>query len=161
MVENPYAKEIGNRDPLTLLGETPGRIRVALTELGPEGCDRSYAPGKWTARQIAVHLAQFEMMAAARIRMALAETGYVAQNFDQDAWQVIEIATSAVEAFDVYAGLRRMTVKMLRGLPASAFDRELTHPLFGAISVRWLLGQIAGHELRHLDQLRSISRAAP
>ena len=156
MVENPYAKDLDGRNPLLLLEETPRLVRERLTELGREGLNRSYAPGKWTGRQVLVHLAQLEIVTANRIRMALTTTDYTTQNFDQDAWEALDAASSVDDVYAVYAAVRRMTLTMAARLPEQALARRLTHHMCGEVTVRWMLEQLAGHEQRHLTQLRAI-----
>jgi hypothetical protein len=83
---NPYASFLGNRDPLDVLTATPRKLAEVVRTLGPAGLDRSYAPGKWSARVILCHLADAEIAFAFRLRQALAEPDHVIQPFDQDAW---------------------------------------------------------------------------
>lgn len=51
---NPYAAALGNRDPYQALGDTPERIRAIVERWPAERFERSYAPGKWSARQVTV-----------------------------------------------------------------------------------------------------------
>ena len=81
---NPYAPDLGDRDPVTSLGEAPDRYLALLGQWTPEMFERPYAPGKWTARQVLVHLAQAELMVQPRLRLALTSNGYVVQPFEQD-----------------------------------------------------------------------------
>ena len=83
---NPYAAQLGNRSAREVIAETPGRLQSILRELSPDGLERSYAPGKWTARQILCHLADCEIAFSFRLRQALAEPNHVIQPFDQDEW---------------------------------------------------------------------------
>src|SRR2546425_3805937 len=87
---NPYSKDLGDNDPLAALRETPERIRTVVSGWSPADFDRSYAPGKWSARQILIHLAQTELALGNRARMALSTPNYAAQAFDQDRWMEIE-----------------------------------------------------------------------
>ena len=95
---NPYAASLGTRDPLEAMADTPSRIRRIASTLGSTGLERSYAPGKWTARQLLVHLAQTELAFGVRARMALTADDYVVQPFDQDRWLVVEPAVQAMAA---------------------------------------------------------------
>src|SRR5215212_714421 len=90
MTPNPYAADLAGREPLAAMAQTSTRLRELLAEWPPAHFERSYAPGKWTARQILIHLAQTEIALGNRARMALATPNYTAQAFDQDAWIVKE-----------------------------------------------------------------------
>ena len=83
--KNPYAADLGSANPLKALAETPRKIRAILDKWPARHWERSYAPGKWSARRILVHLAQAELALTTRVRFAASQKGYVAQSFDQDA----------------------------------------------------------------------------
>ena len=52
-----YSKYLGNLEPLETMRQNVRRIQAIAGDWTPEQFDRSYAPGKWTARQILTHLA--------------------------------------------------------------------------------------------------------
>src|SRR5678816_4913896 len=89
-VANPYAEDLGNRTPLEALGETAERIRQLVMPWSNDRFEKSYAPGKWSARLILVHLAQTELALSTRARFALAQPSYTAQAFSQDDWMPID-----------------------------------------------------------------------
>src|SRR5687767_14453653 len=62
MHPNPYGKYIEGRDPLRSLDETAARIASMVRAWPRSKDDESYAPGKWTARQILEHLVHLEMV---------------------------------------------------------------------------------------------------
>lgn len=160
MVRNPYEADLGDRDPLDAMGRTPERIRAIVSRLPPAGLERSYAPGKWTVRQLLVHLAQTELALPVRARMALTQKNYVAQPFDQNDWMAAEPQVDAQSALGAYLALRRMNLQFFSAL--SPADRATTfhHPEYGEISVEWLIRQIAGHELHHLPQFEVVASLA-
>ena len=55
-IKNPYTERIlsllGARDAPEILAATLGRLEELLPQLSGERLSRSYAPGKWTARQL-------------------------------------------------------------------------------------------------------------
>src|SRR5258706_11416390 len=86
----PYTADLDNREPIRAMRDTAARIRAVVGDWRPDQFNRSYAPGKWDARQILTHLAQSEIALGYRARMALTTPGYTAQSFDQDSWMSIE-----------------------------------------------------------------------
>ena len=150
MQQNPYAADLGDRDPIQALGETPQRIRAVLESWADGDFDRSYAPGKWSARRILVHLAQTELALSTRVRFALTQDRYAAQSFDQDAWLPLDDGMDARTALDAYTFLRRMNMAMWRGLTEEQRRRTFTHPGYGELSVDWVAAQMAGHDIHHL-----------
>ncbi len=141
------------------MADTPSRIRKIVTALGPAGLARSYAPGKWTARQLVVHLAQTELALGMRVRMALSTENYVVQPFDQDRWMANESATGAAEALAAYEGMRGLNLAFFRTLSAADLGRALQHPERGRMVVGDIVGMMAGHELHHLKHFETIAAA--
>ena len=90
----PYTPDLDNREPIRAMRDTTARIRAVVGEWRPDQFERSYAPGKWDARQILIHLAQSELALGYRARMALTTPSYAAQSFDQDGWMARESTTS-------------------------------------------------------------------
>jgi DinB superfamily len=153
---NPYAADLGTRDAFDALADTPGRIRSLVEGWSDDRFERTYAPGKWSARQVLIHLAQTELALGTRVRFALSQPGYTAQAFSQDDWLPIDSAADARTALDVYTTLRRLNAAMFRGLPPEQRNRTFTHPEYGELNVAWVANQMAGHDIHHLKQLESI-----
>jgi hypothetical protein len=157
MTPNPYASDLGSRDALEALGDTPGRIRNAVAGWTDTQFERTYAPGKWSIRKVLVHLAQTELALGTRVRFALSEPGYTAQPFSQDAWLPLDAGIDAATALDLYTTLRRVNLVMFRALTPDQIDREFSHPEYGTLTVRWVANQMAGHDIHHLKQIQSIT----
>jgi hypothetical protein len=157
MTPNPYASDLGSRDALEALGDTPGRIRNAVAGWTDTQFERTYAPGKWSIRKVLVHLAQTELALGTRVRFALSEPGYTAQPFSQDAWLPLDAGIDAPTALDLYTTLRRVNLVMFRALTPDQIDREFSHPEYGTLTVRWVANQMAGHDIHHLKQIQSIT----
>lgn len=153
---NPYAADLGSREPAAALGDTPGRIRALVETWDDARFERSYAPGKWSARLVLVHLAQTELALGTRVRFAVTQPGYTAQAFSQDDWLPIDAATDARTALDVYTTLRRMNMAMWKSLSEEQMNRRFSHPEYGTLTVAWVAAQMAGHDLHHLAQLEKI-----
>jgi hypothetical protein len=151
-IANPYANALGARPPLEALSTTPGRLRELVERWRPSDFERPYAPGKWTFRKILIHLAQTEIALTTRARFALSEANYAAQAFSQDAWMAIDHEADARAALDAYTALRQFNLAMWRALSDEQLDRAFTHPEYGELTVRWILEQMAGHDLHHFAQ---------
>jgi len=152
----PYTPDLGDRDPLVAIAETSDRVRALTSGWPQERFERSYAPGKWSARQILTHLAQTELALGTRARMALSTPAYVAQPFDQDAWIGRESRISGPEAVDAFLALARMNGLLFKGLSATDRATPLMHPEYGSLTVDWIIHQMAGHQIHHLKQLERI-----
>lgn len=157
-VTNPYADDLGDRAPIEALADTVDRIRRLVESWSEHDCETSYAPGKWSARQILVHLAQTELALSTRARFALSQAGYTAQPFSQDDWMSIDGSADARTALDAYTSLRRLNLAMWRRLTPEQVDHPFSHPEYGELTVGWVMAQMAGHDIHHLKQLEEISR---
>jgi hypothetical protein len=152
----PYAGDLGERDPLAAIRDTADRIAGLARGWAPDRFERSWAPGKWSARQILTHLAQTELALGNRARMALTTPGYVAQAFDQDAWIARETRLSGPEALETFLALARMNVLFFDGLSTADRATRLSHPDYGELTLDWIIHQMAGHQVHHLRQLQGI-----
>jgi hypothetical protein len=153
----PYTGDLANREPISAMRDTAARIRAVVGDWRPEEFERSYAPGKWTARQILTHLAQSEVALGYRARMALTTPGYTAQSFDQDVWMARESATSGHDALDAFLGLAAMNVALFASLSGADRAVALSHPEYGSLTVDWIIHQMAGHQIHHFKQLQTIA----
>ena len=155
----PYTADLGDRDPLAAIRDTVDRVRALISGWTDDRFERSYAPGKWSARQILTHLAQTELALGTRARMSLATPAYVAQPFDQDTWIDRDARLSGREAVDAFLVLARMNGLLFEGLSAADRATPLAHPEYGPLTVDWIIHQVAGHQIHHLEQLERIDRS--
>lgn len=153
----PYTRDLGGRDPIEAYRDSLTKFEALTHGWTPEEFERRYAPGKWSARRILIHLAQSEIAFGFRARMTLAVPGYTSQNFDQDVWMGIEATLSGPEAVQALLGLGAMNLAFFAALTPGQREVTLTHPEYGAISVDWILHQTAGHQIHHLKQLERLS----
>lgn len=153
---NPYAADLGTRDALDALSDTPQRIRAIVETWSDNDFERSYAAGKWSIRKVLIHLTQTELALPTRVRFALAQVGYIAQSFAQDDWMPIDETADARTALDAYTALRRFNLAMFRNLTPEQRAREFSHPEYGTLDVWWVANQLAGHDLHHLKQIESV-----
>jgi len=158
--KTPYSDDLGNREPLAAIRDGLARLRALTASWSPQDFERSYATGKWPARQILTHLAQTEIAFGNRARMALSapKRDYVAQPFDQNVWMDHESTLGGREAVDALVATGAMKAALYGSLSPS--DRAVTfsHPEYGALTIDWLIHQSAGHLLHHLAQLETIAK---
>jgi hypothetical protein len=126
------------------------RLRAAQLELGPA------EPGAWTARQVLAHLADFELIAAVRVRTVLSVDRPALASYGQeeftDRFSALETAEDALERFTVN---RIATLRVLEALGPADLERVGVHPQRGEESLRRTLEMLARHDRAHLEQLAS------
>ena len=153
----PYTKYLGNREPLATIRDSIECIATLARDWPVDRFERSYAPGKWSARQVLTHLAQTELALGTRARMAVATPDYAAQAWDQDAWVALDWRLSGPEALDAFLATARMNLAFFEGLSAVQRATTLTHPEYGTLTLDWVIHQMAGHHINHLRQLQQIT----
>lgn len=152
----PYTPLLDGRDPLEAMRESIRGFQDTTAGWTREQWERPYAPGKWSARQVMIHLAQTELALGARVRMALTHPNFVAHSFDQDAWLARELGVSGVDAVNVFVALASLNLALYTALTATDRQTPLTHDEYGPMTVNWIIYQDAGHQVHHLRQLRSL-----
>ena len=152
----PYSADLGDREPLEAIRENTDRVRSLTTGWTEPQFERTYASGKWTARQVLIHLAQTEMALGTRARMALSTPDYVAQRFDQDTWVVRESRLKGRDAVAAFVALSQMNRILFENLTPADLQIAMAHPEYGAITVDWIVHLLAGHQIHHLRQLAMV-----
>ena len=157
--QTPYSEDLGDREPIASIRDALSRLR-ALSAWSPQEFDRTYAPGKWSAREILIHLAHSEIAFGNRARMALAAPrhDYDAQPFNQDAWMARETRLAGRDALDALLALCTMNAALYSSLSPADRSIAFSHPEYGALTIDWLIHQSAGHLVHHLKQLDAIAR---
>jgi DinB family protein len=155
---NPYESSLEGRDPRDVMEASVGELARLVRDWPAGRYDATYAPGKWTGRQILLHLSHVEMIDGVRLRMALSEPDYVVQPFTPDAWVHAEEPRSGPEVLAEFHAMRRMNLGLWRAVPPHRWRQSFRHPECGTMTLEDLAAICAGHELHHLVQLRRIGQ---
>ena len=157
----PYAQYLNGRDPVDAMAETIVKTRAAVSRFTPQDFERSHAPGKWTAREVMIHLAHGEIVFGTRVRFALTTPGYIVQPFDQDAWMTMDQkGLDGQAALALFSFTRAFNLGLFKRLTKEERAKTFRHPERGEIAVEDILIMTAGHELHHLAQLEAVGGAA-
>ena len=150
-----YVKRVPAGDVVATIRD---QLAETLTLLGGVESSRTTsgcAPGKWSIRDVVLHMADTERVMAYRaLRIARGDTTPLA-SFDENAWTPMAGANARTmdSLLTELEATRRSTVAMLEGLPAEAWARVGTAS-GKSVSVRALAWIIAGHELHHVAVIR-------
>lgn len=156
---NPYDSFLDGRPIEAILSSTPSALRAALANLSATQVAAVPAPGKWSAAEVACHLADCELVFGFRLRQALADDSPVIQPFDQDKWAATYAGVSGLQAADVFAALRGWNLCLIESASPEARARKTTHPERGEMTFQTIIETMAGHDLNHLKQLGRIAEA--
>jgi DinB superfamily len=154
---SPYAQYITGRDPVDVMRETLGGFHDTAQRLPAAAWQQPWAPGKWTARQIMVHVAQWEMILGIRLRCGVAAPDYVVQPIDQDEIMRLEgDVVDAPTACAAFEGARGMNLAFAASLSPAQRAHRFRHPEQGEIDVEYVLETVAGHSVHHLRQIETL-----
>ncbi|MDZ4858649.1 MAG: DinB family protein [Candidatus Hydrogenedentes bacterium] len=124
---------------------------------GPESdWPKQYAPGKWTVRQILVHLADVEMVHLWRYSRALAEPGSIVFAFDHDRWvSALRYDERPIEVCkNMFLGLRGQILYYVEQMPELTFSNMINHSENGPVTVSAILNYLCYHTDHHLEQIQ-------
>lgn len=130
-------------------------VLASIPQLTEEQLLHRYAEGKWTTREVLVHIIDDERIYCYRaLRFARGDTTEL-PGFEQDDFARHSAANDRPLASILaeYSAVRQATIALFEGLPDEAFARGGTANGNFA-TVRALAYHIAGHELHHLNLLR-------
>jgi hypothetical protein len=151
-----YVARVPAGDLVALLDTQIDETVALLAGLPGERAAHRYAPGKWSVREVAGHLADAERIMATRaLRFARGDTTPL-PGFEENAY----VAAGDFEArplsdlVDDLRTIRRATVALFRGLPDGAWARAGTANQ-ARVTVLGLACIIAGHELHHREILQT------
>lgn len=152
---NPYADNLGSRDPLSVIEEGFTAIPAAYDALTPERLNVPWSPGKWTYHEILAHLADCELVFSTRLRWILYEDNPTIVPFDQDSWMEGWRRQNEPypETMARWKALRAATLRMIRKASSADLQRTANHIERGRITAKDVLEIMAGHELNHRQQL--------
>ena len=140
---------------LQYLEENAKHIKQFLLALPREKWEYSYAPRKWTLKEILLHIIDDERIYAySALRFARNDTTEL-PGFDQDPYAVHSKANerSIESLLDEYSAVRRSTIALFQHLPDDAWLRGGTANNH-YVTVRALIYHLAGHELHHLNIIK-------
>lgn len=124
--------------------------------LPAESMQWTYAPGKWTIRQLLIHLADTETVLYDRIRRTIAEQPKpVLWSFDQDAWAAhLDYASFPLDAAkEMYSGTRSAVIHVVHRYYISHGDLSFVHSTSGLRTLQEEMDKVAWHNQHHLDQI--------
>lgn len=132
-------------------------VRDFIYTLPPDKLLHRYAEGKWSIKEILVHIVDDERIYAYRaLRFARNEKQNLI-GFDQDSYARYSHADTRDldNIFEEYEAVRASTIALFNGLPEDSLIR-MGHGTATAndATVRALAYHIAGHELRHLNIIK-------
>lgn len=137
-------------------------VAAALAGITDDELDEREAPGEWSPRQVAHHLADSEMRSALRLRQLLVEDHPTIEAYDQEEYaRVLHYDRPVAASLAAFKAARDCTAPLLHRMTPADWSREATHPESGRYTLDDWLRIYAAHAHDHADQIRRARAAAP
>ena len=146
---------LGDRDPLDVLAHTPNNIEARLKGIDESVLSKRPGEGAWSVKEILGHLGDSEWVYGYRMRMMLSHDAPEIAGYDQD------VMVAGMAHNDRPISMLLEELRRLRGLnldlymrtKGPAWERYGIHSERGEESVGLSIELLAGHDLRHCDQI--------
>jgi hypothetical protein len=137
------------------------RLRDAVNAVPEEARKWRPSEGEFSVHEIAVHCADSETNAAARIRYLAAEKEPVILGYDPDNWaDRFDYHSHPLEAaLATVAAVQTNTAALLRRLPDDVWSKEGTHTESGRYTGADWLRIYSEHVQEHIAQIRRVMEA--
>jgi len=150
-----YIDLITSDDIVPAIENQLGEMLQLLSGISEEQSLHSYAPGKWTIREMLNHINDGERVFSGRAFWFARGFTDALPSFDQDVAAQFAHAnnTSWAELMEEFKHLRLGTISLFKSLPEEAWDRTGVAS-DNPVSVRACAYIIAGHVAHHIGVLR-------
>ena len=141
------------------ISEASQHLRAAITGLTNQQLDTPYRPGGWTIRQVVHHLADSQLNAYVRLRLALTEQEPTIKPYDEKLWAELSDAktTPPDMSIDLLQALNARFALLAESLTKTELMRVFRHPEYDdKITLETLLAMYAWHGRHHVAHITSL-----
>lgn len=158
-----FKRPTGPLDPATrkamikTIADTPKNLAAALEGLSEKQLDTPYREGGWTVRQVVHHLGDSHMNAYCRVKFALAENAPTIKAYDENAWAALPDSRMPIApSMALLEGLHERWVYLMEAMRPEDFQKTVTHPEHGPITVDFLLALYSWHGPHHIGHVKAV-----
>jgi hypothetical protein len=146
---------VGNSDHLSILEETPDKLKEIISPYSDDELRSHPVAGKWSPLEILGHYVDVEWNFGIRLRFVLCEENPPIIGYNQDLWvkHLQHNQQSSSLILDWFRNLRMMNIHVYKSLTPIQMKRYGTHNERGEESIETMLTLEAGHDLHHQKQL--------
>jgi len=135
------------------------RLLHTIEGIPDDALQRAESDGRWSIRDVVAHLADTELIYAARLRAIVAEENPKLMAFQQNEWVAAHASRNIGEAIDQFSTMRRLNLRLLERLPDDAWNRTGEHATYGPLTLREAVTKQRDHAEQHLAQIERIKSA--
>ena len=125
-------------------------------DLPAEDLSKAYGPGKWSVRQILIHLSDAESVLLTRLKKIISEPRQVIWAFDQDLWcNTLDYNTFPLDiSKNSFIANRQEVIYLVDKFYDTLGSREFIHSETGLRTLKQEFEKVASHNQGHLDQIK-------
>lgn len=155
---NPDITSETRHTAIAAIRATPAALRAAVRGLTEAQVNTPYRDGGWTVRQVVHHVPESHMNAFTRFKLALTEDNPTIKAYEEDRWVKLgDIARTPIEtSLTLLDALHERWGTLLEVMTAQDFQRPLTHPVSGAMTLDRMLQLYAWHGPHHVAHVTSL-----
>lgn len=130
----------------------PRLLETAVAGIPDDELHFTPGPEHWSIHENVIHVADCDIVAAARMRYVIAEPGATLVSFDQGKWaKALDYRSQPLgEALTLFRAVRASTAAVLRRAPAEAWEQVGINTEAGPQTLEWLVEHFADHVAYHL-----------
>lgn len=136
----------------------PVIIERALRQIDERTMGKPTGEGRFSPREVAAHLADWEPILMGRIRQTVERPGSTLATYDEGQMSIDGnyAGSDPFEMAQAFAKHRKATAEYLRGLQPEDWNKRALHPERGEMSVKDWASALVGHDMYHIEQLTSV-----
>lgn len=129
---------------------------VKYFDLTDNDLSKSYSPGKWTIKQILVHLSDADAVLLSRIKRIISEPKQVIWAFNQDLWcenlDYITFPLAICKA--IFLANRQAIIYLAQKYYSTLGSKEFVHSETGIRTLKEEFDKVALHNQGHINQIK-------
>ena len=155
-------EEMSNADVVLLLSSVPERVSDLVYWLDDTRLRYRHGPAFQTLGSLIAHLVDSAPRVDALLRRAHLDGQTTADvRAAMDPGHDQELTAPLHEALEDFTRVRRRTIDLLHGWGKPEWDRRITDPRGGDLTLLEVCRMVARHEMGHIAQIRNLSALLP
>jgi len=142
-------------DYIQKIQQLPAKLETAVKGLTDTQLDTPTGDGKWTARQIAHHIADANLNAYTRMKLIVTEEKPILKPYQQDGWALLaDCKNGRLEpTIALLKGLHERWMLFLNSMSEAHWTRDGIHLENGKVSLDDVLKTYSRHGETHVQQI--------
>lgn len=134
----------------------PSQLKEIVPKLSNEILNTPIREGAWTIRQSINHLVDSHVNSYIRIKLALTEPEVTFKPYNEKLWaELPDVKGMDIDqSVQIIEGLHARAVVLLENMNEDEWNKNITHPEIGNISLKSYIKIFADHGEKHLNSVK-------